>query len=69
MNWIKRKIEERKERERKWEEAFNKSQPPSILGQTVRFEINDDIEDDSILIVSNKKGVILWRKYFEAFSN
>lgn len=67
MNWFKRKIEERKEKERKWVEEFERRQPPNILGQTIRFDIDESIEKDSILVTSNREGVILWRKYFESF--
>ena len=60
----------RERRQKEWEDAHDAKypQPPSVVGQTISFQINEDIDKDHIVIVSNTDGIKLWRKYFKAFA-
>ena len=74
MNWsIRKYLKKRKEREEAEIKEWLDSQPPSIVGQTIKFIDNDkhskfiNMRDNEIVIIGNKRTVKLWQKYFKSF--
>jgi len=42
-------------------------QPPSIVGQKIRFMEDAFMSEHEIVIIGDKKTIALWREYFSVF--